>query len=368
MRVLVTGGAGLHRLAHRRRLVADGHEPVVLDALLPSAHAVPPPDLRRTRDWIHADVRDRGGGRRARCAASTRSATRRRWSASAWTSPTPRTTWRCNDLGTAVLLAAMAAAGVRRLVLAGSMVVYGEGRYDCAAARRRRARARAPRPTWTAGRFEPPLPALRRGRWRPAWSARTRPPTRATSTPRPSSPRSTWPPPGRARPAAGRSRCATTTSTGRGCRATPRTRASPRFFRSALARGEAPAGLRGRRPAARLRPRRRRRRAPTSLALAAPSDRAPGPCARTTSAAAPRTPSARWPTALAAGARRPRAGGHRRVPARRRPAHHRLLRAAAHRAGLARRRSDSPRAWREFATRPSARRRLRGPDARARRP
>ncbi|MEY9877410.1 dTDP-L-rhamnose 4-epimerase [Streptacidiphilus sp. MAP12-33] len=37
-----------------------------------------------------------------------------------------------NDTGTAVLLAAMARAGVRRLVLAGSMVVYGEGRYTCA--------------------------------------------------------------------------------------------------------------------------------------------------------------------------------------------------------------------------------------------
>ncbi|MFJ4834957.1 NAD-dependent epimerase/dehydratase family protein [Streptomyces sp. NPDC088747] len=36
-----------------------------------------------------------------------------------------------NDLGTAVLLAAMADAGVRRLVLAGSMVVYGEGSYAC---------------------------------------------------------------------------------------------------------------------------------------------------------------------------------------------------------------------------------------------
>lgn len=33
----------------------------------------------------------------------------------------------CNDLGTAVLLAAMARAGVGRLVLASSMVVYGEG-------------------------------------------------------------------------------------------------------------------------------------------------------------------------------------------------------------------------------------------------
>jgi dTDP-L-rhamnose 4-epimerase len=34
-----------------------------------------------------------------------------------------------NDLGTAVLLAAMARAGCARLVLASSMVVYGEGRY-----------------------------------------------------------------------------------------------------------------------------------------------------------------------------------------------------------------------------------------------
>src|SRR5262249_18415718 len=36
-----------------------------------------------------------------------------------------------NDLGTAALLAAMHAAGVGRLVLASSMVVYGEGRYRC---------------------------------------------------------------------------------------------------------------------------------------------------------------------------------------------------------------------------------------------
>ena len=37
-----------------------------------------------------------------------------------------------NDGGTAVLLAAMDRKGVDRLVLASSMVVYGEGRYDCA--------------------------------------------------------------------------------------------------------------------------------------------------------------------------------------------------------------------------------------------
>ena len=39
---------------------------------------------------------------------------------------------RHNDLGTAVLLAQLASAGFAgRLVLASSMVVYGEGRYDC---------------------------------------------------------------------------------------------------------------------------------------------------------------------------------------------------------------------------------------------
>jgi dTDP-L-rhamnose 4-epimerase len=36
-----------------------------------------------------------------------------------------------NDLATTVLLAQMFAAGVRRLVLASSMVVYGQGSYDC---------------------------------------------------------------------------------------------------------------------------------------------------------------------------------------------------------------------------------------------
>lgn len=36
-----------------------------------------------------------------------------------------------NDLGTAALLASMHEAGVDRLVLASSMVVYGEGRYSC---------------------------------------------------------------------------------------------------------------------------------------------------------------------------------------------------------------------------------------------
>ncbi|WP_027341512.1 NAD-dependent epimerase/dehydratase family protein [Hamadaea tsunoensis] len=63
----------------------------------------------------------------------------------------------CNDLGTAVLLAAMARHGVTRLVLAGSMVVYGDGAYTCAEHGAVRAGVR-PDADLAAGDFEPTCP------------------------------------------------------------------------------------------------------------------------------------------------------------------------------------------------------------------
>src|SRR5689334_11648091 len=63
----------------------------------------------------------------------------------------------CNDLATAVLLAQMARAGVGRLVLASSMVVYGEGGYSCPAHGRVRPGPRVVADL-AAGRFEPPCP------------------------------------------------------------------------------------------------------------------------------------------------------------------------------------------------------------------
>ena len=131
-----------------------------------------------------------------------------------------------NDLGTAVLLRALAAAGFTgRLVLASSMVVYGEGRYACpehgVVRPPPRARARPRRRPLRA-----PVPGLRR----PARAARraggraSR--TRATCTPPPRSRRSICAPRSRARPARPSRRCATTTSTVRGCRATRPTPAS----------------------------------------------------------------------------------------------------------------------------------------------
>jgi len=64
----------------------------------------------------------------------------------------------CNDLGTAVLLAEMTRARVDRLVLASSMVVYGEGRYDCPEHGRVEPGPRAAGDL-AAGRFEPTCPA-----------------------------------------------------------------------------------------------------------------------------------------------------------------------------------------------------------------
>ena len=62
-----------------------------------------------------------------------------------------------NVTGTATLLTEMGRAGIGRLVLASSMVVYGEGAYDCARHGRVRPAPRA-REDLLAGRFEPRCP------------------------------------------------------------------------------------------------------------------------------------------------------------------------------------------------------------------
>ncbi|MFI7325605.1 NAD-dependent epimerase/dehydratase family protein [Streptomyces rubiginosohelvolus] len=130
MRVLITGGAGFIGSHVVAALAAAGHESVVLDALLPSAHpGGTPPQLPGDRVVV-GDVRDREAvadalaGVDAVCHQAAMVGLGKDFA------DAPLYVG-CNDLGTAVLLAEMAAAGVRDLVLAGSMVVYGEGRYDC---------------------------------------------------------------------------------------------------------------------------------------------------------------------------------------------------------------------------------------------
>ncbi|MBT2403227.1 MULTISPECIES: NAD(P)-dependent oxidoreductase [unclassified Streptomyces] len=128
MRVLVTGGAGFigsHIVTALRR---RGHDPVVLDALLPSAHPGPPgpPDP----GFVRADVRDAESVRAALRGVDAVCHQAAMVGLGKDFADAPEYVG-VNDLGTAVLLAAMAGTGVRGMVLAGSMVVYGEGRYEC---------------------------------------------------------------------------------------------------------------------------------------------------------------------------------------------------------------------------------------------
>ncbi|MET9557621.1 NAD-dependent epimerase/dehydratase family protein [Streptomyces sp. NPDC006645] len=157
MRVLVTGGAGFIGSEIAGALVSRGHEVVVYDALLPSAHGgAPPRPMRDGERLAVGDVRDREAveaalvGVDAVCHQAAMVGLGKDFAdAPAYVG--------CNDLGTAVLLAAMAGAGVRSLVLAGSMVVYGEGRYDCPRHGVVRPGPRAAADL-EAGRFEPHCP------------------------------------------------------------------------------------------------------------------------------------------------------------------------------------------------------------------
>ncbi|MCJ0872586.1 NAD(P)-dependent oxidoreductase [Streptomyces sp. AP-93] len=156
MRVLVTGGAGFIGSHVVTALAARGHEPVVLDALLPSAHTDAPPRPVAAVDWIHADVRDGQALLRVLHTVDAVCHQAALVGLGQGFADAPDYV-SCNDLGTAVLLASMAQAGVRDLVLAGSMVVYGEGRYDCPRHGRVRPGPRAAEDL-EAGRFEPRCP------------------------------------------------------------------------------------------------------------------------------------------------------------------------------------------------------------------
>ncbi|MFD3454820.1 NAD-dependent epimerase/dehydratase family protein [Streptomyces sp. NPDC058691] len=155
MLVLVTGGAGFIGSHIVTALTSAGHGVRVLDALLPAAHRTAPP-VPEGVDWRQADVRDRAAVEEALHDVDAVCHQAAMVGLGKDFADAPDYVG-CNDLGTAVLLAGMARAGVRRLVLAGSMVVYGEGRYECA---RHGVVRPGPRRVadLDAGHFEPPCP------------------------------------------------------------------------------------------------------------------------------------------------------------------------------------------------------------------
>jgi dTDP-L-rhamnose 4-epimerase len=156
MHVLLTGGAGFIGQQVLARMLDRGHAVRVLDCLRADVHRgkawTPPGGV----EFLQADVRDRDIVDRAvkGVDAVVHLAAKVGLGVDADDLPDYASS---NDAGTAVVLAAMARAGVPRLTLASSMVVYGEGLGLCPehgtvtpGPRREAALA--------AGDFEPPCP------------------------------------------------------------------------------------------------------------------------------------------------------------------------------------------------------------------
>jgi dTDP-L-rhamnose 4-epimerase len=131
VRILITGGAGFIGSHVADLLASQGHSVVLLDAFLPQAHGLgPPPQWVRGHELISGDVRD--SELLGRLLSDVDAVCHQAAMVGHGLDPSDAPDYTANnDLGTAVLLAAMHTAGVHRLVLASSMVVYGEGRYAC---------------------------------------------------------------------------------------------------------------------------------------------------------------------------------------------------------------------------------------------
>ncbi len=157
MRVIVTGAAGFIGSHIVDELHAAGHEVVAVDSLDPAAHAREPEWLCAGAQWMWADVRDPELWRRVLPGAGAICHQAAKVGLGMDFSDAPGYVSN-NDLGTAVMLAEAFGAGFSGpLVLASSMVVYGEGRYLCATHGEVRPGPREIADL-EAGRFEPPCP------------------------------------------------------------------------------------------------------------------------------------------------------------------------------------------------------------------
>ncbi|AMN45027.1 NAD-dependent epimerase/dehydratase family protein [Rhodoplanes sp. Z2-YC6860] len=160
MKALLTGGAGFIGQHVMRELLARGHEVRLLDSLRPDVHAAqnwkPPEGV----ELVKGDVRDKAAIDNALSGVEVVLHLAAKVGLGVDVGDLPDYA-SSNDAGTAELLAGMARAGVSRLTLASSMVVYGEGVGHCPEHGSVMPAPRLERDL-AAGRFEPPCPTCGR--------------------------------------------------------------------------------------------------------------------------------------------------------------------------------------------------------------
>jgi dTDP-L-rhamnose 4-epimerase len=154
MRVLVTGAAGFIGSHIVETMLAAGHEVRGLDSLTPAVHTGRPGYA--SGELIVGDVRDPSVVDEALAGMDAVCHQAALVGLGVDLSDLPGYA-DVNVTGTAVLLEAMGRHGIPRLVFASSMVVYGEGAYDCATHGRVQPAPRHPGDL-AAGRFEPRCP------------------------------------------------------------------------------------------------------------------------------------------------------------------------------------------------------------------
>jgi dTDP-L-rhamnose 4-epimerase len=158
MRILVTGGAGFIGSHIVAALLAEGHDVLAVDALLPAAHDGGAPALAPGAELRVGDLRDVDVARDA--VAAVDAVCHQAAMVGLGVAMTDVTDYvGHNDLATAAVLRALAERRFRgRIVLASSMVVYGEGAYVCPHHGGARPGPRS-REDLAARRFEPSCPA-----------------------------------------------------------------------------------------------------------------------------------------------------------------------------------------------------------------
>ncbi len=159
MKVLVTGGAGFIGSHVVDDLVARGDQVVVLDSLDVAAHREKPDYLRSEVQYLFADVADSVAVGAVVADHDFDAVSHQAARVGLGVDFDDVTSYvHDNDVGTATLLRALAARKFSgRLVVASSMVVYGEGRYRCESHAIVRPGPRSLRDL-EAGRFEPSCP------------------------------------------------------------------------------------------------------------------------------------------------------------------------------------------------------------------